>query len=52
VQQNKKKDVQPQEQVEKYDKNKGENLVLQECNNILSFTQLLTAPSYNDVDLF
>nr|XP_051179975.1 uncharacterized protein LOC127294238 [Lolium perenne]XP_051179987.1 uncharacterized protein LOC127294246 [Lolium perenne] len=35
--------VQPQVEVEKYDNNKEVNLVLQECNNITSFTQLLTA---------
>jgi hypothetical protein len=42
--QKKKKDgMQPQVGVEKYDNNKEVNLVLQECNNITSFTQLLTA---------
>ena len=40
-------DVQPQVEVEKYDNNKEVNLVLQECNNIMSFTQLLTADHDN-----
>jgi hypothetical protein len=43
VQKKKKDGVQPQVGVEKYDNNKEVNLVLQECNNITSFTQLLTA---------
>ena len=43
VQQKKKDGVQPQVEVEKYYNNKEVNLVLQECNNIASFTQLLTA---------
>ncbi|XBI17969.1 hypothetical protein VPH35_059880 [Triticum aestivum] len=47
VQQKKKDGVQPQVEVEKYDNNKEINLVLQECNNIMSFTQLLTADHDN-----
>ena len=47
VQQKKKYGVQPQVEVEKYDNNKEVNLVLQECNNITSFTQLLTADLVN-----
>ena len=47
VQQKKKDGVQPQVEVEKYDNNKEVNLVLQECNNIMSFTQLLTADHDN-----
>ena len=48
MQQKKKDCVQPQVEVEKYDNNNKEvNLVLQECNNIMSFTQLLTADHDN-----
>ena len=47
MQQKKKDCVQPQVEVEKYDNNKEVNLVLQECNNIMSFTQLLTADHDN-----
>jgi hypothetical protein len=43
VQKKKNDGVQPQVGVEKYDNNKEVNLVLQECNNITSFTHLLTA---------
>jgi hypothetical protein len=36
----------PQEGVEKKDSSeKGANLNLQECNKIMSYTELLTAPS-------
>ena len=51
MQQKKKDGVQPQVEVEKYDNNKEVNLVLQECNNIMSFTQLLTAPPFGEDDL-
>jgi hypothetical protein len=50
--QKKKKDVQPQVQVEKCDNNNGVNLEFQECNAIVSFTQLLTAPPCYEDDLF
>jgi hypothetical protein len=43
VQQKKKDDVQPQVLVEKCDNIKGVNMEPQECNVIMSFTQLLTA---------
>ena len=52
VQQKKKDDVQPQVLVEKCDNNKGVNLEPQECNAIMSFTQLLTAPPCDEDDLF
>ena len=52
MQQKKKDGVQPQVQVEKYDINKGVNLELQESTDIISFTQLLTAPPCDDDDMF
>ncbi|XP_045089397.2 protein FAR1-RELATED SEQUENCE 5 isoform X1 [Aegilops tauschii subsp. strangulata] len=42
--QQKKDDVQPQVLVEKCDNTKGVNMESQECNAIMSFTQLLMAP--------
>ena len=47
MQQKKKDCVQPQVEVEKYDNNKEVNLVLQEYNSIMSFTQLLMADHDN-----
>jgi hypothetical protein len=52
VQQKKKDDVQPQVLVEKCDSTKGLNMEPQECNVIMSFTQLLTAPPCGEDDLF
>lgn len=52
VQQKKKDDVQPQVLVEKCDNTKGVNMEPQECNAIMSFTQLLTAPPCGEDDLF
>jgi hypothetical protein len=37
---------------EKCDNNNGVNLEFQECNAIVSFTQLLTAPPCDEDDLF
>ena len=52
VQQKKKDDVQPQVLVEKCDNTKGVNMESQECNAIMSFTQLLMAPPCGEDDLF
>jgi hypothetical protein len=52
VQQKKKDDVQPQVLVEKCDNTKGLNMEPQECNVIMSFTQLLKAPPCGEDDLF
>jgi len=45
LQQHKKNDgVEPQVRVEKDYVNEGENMEHQDCNTIISFTELLTAP--------
>ena len=50
--QQKKDDVQPQVLVEKCDNTKWVNMEPQECNAIMSFTQLLTAPPCGEDDPF
>ena len=52
MRQNKKDGVQTQVEEEKYDNNKEVNLELQESNDIMSFTQLLMAPSFGGDDMF
>jgi predicted alpha/beta-fold hydrolase len=46
--------VDPQVGAEKDGSDKGGNMELQECSAIMSFTELLTAPSsgFNDEDMF
>jgi predicted alpha/beta-fold hydrolase len=46
--------VAPQVVAEKDGSDKGGNMELQECSAIMSFTELLTAPSsgFNDEDMF